>query len=61
MAVTERNGRSSQDRSIRPPMGVLVSSSTQRRLPRFSRRCRVSVSSRLRRAVRSISRKTPSA
>ena len=47
MAVTDSRGRSSQLRSIRPPMGVLVLSSTQRRLPFFSLLRRVSVSSLL--------------
>ena len=59
MAVTESSGRSSQDRSSRPPMGVRVLSSTHRRDPFFSRSRRVSVSSRFRRAVRSSSMNRP--
>ena len=48
MAVTDSRGRSSQLRSCRPPMAVLVLSSTQRREPFFSLPRSVSVSSRLR-------------
>ena len=59
MAVTDSRGRSSQLRSSRPPMGVRVLSSTQRRLPFFSLLRRVSVSSRFRRAVRSSSINCP--
>ena len=59
MAVTESRGRSSQLLKHRPPMGVLVLSSTQRRLPFFSLFRKVSVSSRFRRAVRSSSKNTP--
>ena len=59
MAVTDSSGRSSQLRSIRPPMGVLVLSSTHRSEPFFSRSRRVSVSSRFRRAVRSSSMNRP--
>ena len=59
MAVTDSSGRSSQLRSSRPPMGVLVLSSTHRREPLFSRSRRVSVSSRFRRAVRSNSINRP--
>ena len=49
-------GFSSQLRKSRPPMAVLVLSSTHRRLPRFSPARMVSVSSKFRRAVRSSSR-----
>ena len=55
MATGERRGRSSQDRSSRPPMGVRVLSTAQSRLPFFSPPRRVSVSSKFRRAVRSSS------
>ena len=59
MAVTDSSGRSSQLRRHRPPMGVRVLSSTQRRLPFFSLFRRVSVSSRFRRAARSSSINRP--
>ena len=59
ISVTDSRGRSSQLRSIRPPMGVFVLSSTHRRLPFFSLPRRVSVSSRFRRAVRSSSMNCP--
>ena len=55
MATTESSGLSTQARSMRPPMGVFVRSSTQRSVPRFSPLRRDSVSSRLRRVVQSIS------
>ena len=51
MATGESSGRSTQERSSRPPMGVLVRSSTHSRLPRFSPVRWFSVSSRLRRAA----------
>ncbi len=53
------SGFSSQLRSMRLPMAVLVWSSTHRRLPRFSPARMVSVNSRLRRALRSSSMKRP--
>ncbi len=59
MAATLRRGRSSQERSSRAPMAVLVRSSTHRRLPRFSLPRRVAVSSRFRRAFRSSSINRP--
>ena len=55
IAAGESSGRSTQLRSIRPPIGVFVLSSTQSRLPRFSPVRRFSVSSRLRRAAASSS------
>ena len=52
-------GFSSQLRIRRPPMGVLVLSNTQRRVPFFSLLRRVSVSSRFRLASRSNSMNLP--
>ena len=57
MAAGEMRGCSIQLRIMREPMAVFVLSSTHRRLPFFSPPRRVSVSSRLRRAVRSSSMK----
>ena len=54
-----RRGFSIQARSIREPMGVLVLSMTQSRLPFLSLLRMVWVSSRFRRAVRSSSRYRP--
>ena len=51
----DRRGRSIQERISRPPMAVLVLSSTHSSEPFFSLARMVSVSSRLRRAVRSSS------
>ena len=53
------SGFSSQLRSIRAPMAVLVLSSTHRRLPFFSLLRRVSVSSKFRRADMSSSMNWP--
>ena len=51
MMPLETSGCSIQLRSIRLPMAVLVLSSTQSRVPRFSRPRSVSVSSRLARVT----------
>ena len=51
MAALEMSGCSIQLRSIRLPMAVLVLSSTQSSVPRFSRPRSVSVSSRLARVT----------
>ena len=59
ISVTDSSGRSSHERINRPPMAVFVLSSTHRRLPFFSLLRSVSVSSRLRRAVRSSSMNWP--
>ena len=59
MALSESSGISTQERSIREPMGVLVWSSTQRRLPFFSPVRWLLVSSRLRRVAQSSSMYLP--
>ena len=59
IATADRSGRSTQARSMRPPMGVRVLSSTHSREPFFSPLRRDSVSSRLRRVVQSSSMKRP--
>ena len=51
MAALEMSGCSIQLRSIRLPMAVLVLSSTQSSVPRFSRPRSVSVSSRFARVT----------
>ena len=51
MAALEMSGCSIQLRSIRLPMAVLVLSSTQSSVPRFSRPRNVSVSSRFARVT----------
>ena len=59
IATADKSGRSTHARSMRPPMGVFVLSSTQRSDPRFSPERRDSVSSRLRRVVQSSSINRP--
>ena len=59
MAAGESRGRSIHARISRWPMAVRVLSSTHSRLPFFSLERSVSVSSRLRRAVRSSSMNCP--
>ena len=51
ISAAESSGRSTQVRSSRPPMGVLVKSSMPSRLPDFSPLRIVSVISRLRRVA----------